>query len=284
MNIDSWDDIRVALAVARTGTVSGAAEALGVHHATVIRRIDALEAQLEARLFQRHPRGYALTEAGQALLAAAGEADERFAQMASQIAGAGDRIEGELVVTSLPDLAGMVMPRLVALMRRHPGLRLRYLTDVRLFRLDVGEAHIAIRAGAQPTEPDYVIRPMGGSRHRLYAAPAYLEAHGPVDDVTAHRFSLPGPEGRGAPVMRWLAERVPSANLMMASNDAAAREAVIRAGLAIGIVPEDRAEGLVEVMCLPEWESRLWLVTHVDLHRTPKVQAALAALRGESGD
>ena len=64
MQVESWDDIRVAMAVARTGTVSGAAATLGVHHATVIRRIDALEASLKARLFQRHTRGYALTDAG----------------------------------------------------------------------------------------------------------------------------------------------------------------------------------------------------------------------------
>ena len=54
---------------------------------------------------------------------------------------------------------------------------------------------------------------------------------------------------------------------------------MIRAGLAIGPLPQSRAEGLVEVMALPEWESRLWLVTHVDLNRSPKVQAAIAALR-----
>ncbi|MCF3972843.1 LysR family transcriptional regulator [Paracoccus salsus] len=278
--VGNWDDIRVALAVARTGTVSAAAEALGVHHATVIRRIDALEAQLQSRLFQRHPRGYALTDAGHALLKAATEADERFAQMAAQIAGAGDRIEGDLVITSLPQFAGMVMPALIGLMRLHPGLRLRYVTDARLFRLDAGEAHVAIRAGARPTEPDYVIRPMGTARQSLFAARAYLDAHGPVTDIAAHLFALPGPEAKGSPVMRWLTERVPAANLVMISNDPEAREAVIRAGLAIGMLAPDRAKGLVEVMCLPEWDSRLWLVTHVDLHRTPKVQAALAALRG----
>lgn len=280
MTMENWDDIRVALAVARAGTVSGAAEALGVHHATVIRRIDALETQLGARLFQRHPRGYALTEAGQALLVAGGAADERFAQMAAQIAGSGDRIEGELVVTSLPELAGFVMPRLNALLRRHDGLRLRYVTDARLFRLDAGEAHVAIRAGAQPTEPDYVIRPMQPVFHRLYAAPAYLDANGPVADVARHRFCLPGPESHGAPVMRWLSDRVPPAHVVMISNDAEAREAVIRAGLAIGILADSRADGLTEVMCLPEWKSSLWLVTHVDLHRTSKVQAAVAALQG----
>ncbi|MBM3604352.1 MAG: LysR family transcriptional regulator [Alphaproteobacteria bacterium] len=279
MQIESWDDIRVALAVARTGTVSGAAMALGVHHATVIRRIDALEGALQARLFQRHTRGYALTEAGHTLLTAATAADERFAQMAAQIAGAGDRIEGDLTITSLPQLADLVMPRLTGLMRRHPGLRLTYVTDTRLFRLDAGEAHVAIRAGAQPTEPDYVVRPMGQASQILFAAPDYLDRHGPVDDPRHHRFALAGPEARGAPYMRWLRERVAPENIVMTTNDDDAREAVVRAGLALGVLAPGRAEGLVKALSLPEWDSHLWLVTHVDLHRTPKVQAAVAALR-----
>lgn len=279
MTVESWDDIRTALAVARNGTVSGAADALGVHHATVIRRIDALEAQLGARLFQRHPRGYTLTESGHALLKTAAEADERFAQMAAQIAGAGDRVEGELVITSLPDLGQVIMPRLTGLMQRHPGLRLRYLTDVRLFRLDAGEAHIAIRAGKQPTEPDYVVRQMGRVGHSMFASPAYIAAYGAVDDIASHRLTLPGDEARNAPYMRWLAGRINPANVVLVSNDDAAREAAIRAGLAIGTLPPSRADGLVEVLSLPEWESQLWLVTHVDLHRTPKVQAAIEALR-----
>lgn len=280
MSVESWDDIRTALAVARSGTVSGAADALGVHHATVIRRIDALEAQLHSRLFQRHPRGYTLTEAGHALLKTASEADERFAQMAAQIAGAGDRVEGELVITSLPDLGQVIMPRLTDLMHRHPGLRLRYLTDVRLFRLDAGEAHIAIRAGSQPTEADYVVRQMGRVGHGMFASPAYLAAHGPVHDIATHRLTLPGDEARNAPYMRWLAGRIDPAQVVLVSNDTAAREAAIRAGLAIGALPPNHADGLVEVLSLPEWESQLWLVTHVDLHRTPKVQAAIESLRG----
>ena len=62
--MDNWDEIRTAYQVARMGTVSGAAEVLGVHHATVIRHIDALEARLGVKLFQRHARGYTPTEAG----------------------------------------------------------------------------------------------------------------------------------------------------------------------------------------------------------------------------
>ena len=61
--LDNWDEVRTAYQVARLGTVSGAAEVLGVHHATVIRHIDSLEKRLGTKLFQRHPRGYTPTEA-----------------------------------------------------------------------------------------------------------------------------------------------------------------------------------------------------------------------------
>ena len=284
MQIDSWDDIRNALAVARMGTVSGAAQALGVHHATVIRRIDALEAALGVRLFQRHPRGYALTEAGQTLLDEAGAADARFAQMAARISGAGERIEGEIVVTSLPELASLVMPRLIALMCEHPGLRLRYVTDPRLYRLDTGEAQVAIRAGARPTEPDYVVRQMMTVQTGLYGSAGYVATAGALEDLRAHRFVLPGPEACRAPFMQWLGQRLAAENIVMVSNDPEARLAAIRAGLGLGWVAPERAEGLVEVMSLPEWESQFWLVTHVDLHRSPKVQAVLKALRGPDND
>lgn len=281
MQIESWDDIRVALAVARTGTVSGAAQDLGVHHATVIRRIDALETALQARLFQRHTRGYALTEAGRTLLEAATAADQRFAQMAARIAGAAERIEGELIVTSLPELGDLVLPRLSALLARHPDLRLTYVTDTRLFRLDAGEAHVAIRGGPKPQEPDYVVRALGVMDTTLYASEAYLARHGTIRDPRDHRFVLPGPMARGAPFMRWLQDRIGPENIVMTANDAVARAAVIRAGLAAGVLPDSLAADLVPALSMEEWQSQLWLVTHVDLHRTPKVQAALAALRDD---
>lgn len=282
MKLENWDDIRTALAVARLGTVSAAATELGVHHATVIRRIDALEAQLSARLFQRHARGYALTDAGQALLRVAGDTDERFAQMASQIAGAGTRIEGELVITALPELSDLLMPAMIRLMRTHPGLRLRYMTDARLYRLDAGEAHIAIRAGAKPDEPDYVVRAFATVQVRLYAAPAYLERFGAVDNLAEHRIAAEtgGIDTREAPQWAWLRERVPSHCFTFISNDTNAVEALVRSGLALGVLPVARAEGLIEVLAPPEWGAPLWLVTHVDLHRRPKIQAALDALRG----
>jgi hypothetical protein len=65
----SWDNLRYFLAVARTGTISAAAEQLGTEHTTVARRIHALEDELNSRLFHRSNSGYGLTEVGERLLA-----------------------------------------------------------------------------------------------------------------------------------------------------------------------------------------------------------------------
>lgn len=286
MGFDNWDEIRTAYQVARVGTVSGAADVLGVHHATVIRHIDALEARLGARLFQRHPRGYTPTEAGRLLLAVAQATEDQFAQLGARIAGTGEEVSGELIITSLPNLAPMVLPALARLAAAHPAVRLRYITDLRVFRLEYGEAHVAIRAGARPTEPDNVVQALTERQVALYAAPSYLAAHGRPEteaDLAQHRFVGPEAAEVRAPYHRWLVARVPREAIVFASNENAANEGAIAAGLGLGFLPviEARVQtGLVEVMPpRPEWSAPLWLVSHVDLHRTPKVQAALRALK-----
>lgn len=286
MGFANWDELRTAYQVARIGTVSGAAEVLGVHHATVIRHIDALEARLGVRLFQRHPRGYTPTEAGVQLLAVGQATEDQFAQLAARIMGAGGEVSGELIVTSLPGLSGLVLPALARLQADHPALILRYITDLRVFRLEYGEAHVAIRAGARPTEPDNVVQPLARHQVALYAAPAYAAAHGlPETDADLARHRFVGAEGADAraPFHRWLAARVPAERIVFRTNEADAQVVAVVAGLGLGFLPRAEAPlrpDLIEVMApRPDWEAPLWLVTHVDLHRTPKVQAALAALK-----
>ena len=110
--MDSWDEIRTAYHVAQAGTVSGAAEALGVHHATVIRHINALEERLGVKLFQRHSRGYTATEAGADLLQVAKTTDDQFSQLEGRIKGSGKGVSGDLVVTSLARLSPLMVPGL----------------------------------------------------------------------------------------------------------------------------------------------------------------------------
>lgn len=288
MSFDNWDEIRTAFQVARVGTVSGAAEVLGVHHATVIRHVDALETRLGTKLFQRHPRGYTPTEAGQQLLAVGQATEDQFNQLAARIAGAGEEVTGELIITSLPTFSGLVLPALDQLIEDHPGLRLRYLTDQRVFRLEYGEAHLAVRAGNRPTEPDNVVQALGGHPVGVYASQGYIERHGrPTPETLAqHRFIGPDNRENRAPFYRWMATEIPDEKVIFRSNDPESQVMAVRAGLGIGFVPSLSAEldpGLIQVSPpRPEWESVLWLVTHVDLHRTPKVQAALRALKARA--
>lgn len=284
MGIDTWDEVRTAWMVARAGTVSGAAEALGVHHATVIRHIDALESRLGVKLFQRHPRGYTPTEAGEALAQAGGLTDARFSQLAARLSGLGQEIEGDLVVTTLPELSGLFVRRLAELRAAHPRLRLLLRSDQRVLRLEYGEAHVAIRAGARPEHPDSVVQPLVECPVALYAHSDYLAAHpAPASDADLPDHLWVGAEDDDsrAPFDQWLRQHEWRPQYTFRSNSAQARLEAMRAGLGLGfalapLVPEDLAQVMPP---RPEWAVPLWLVTHVDLHRTPKVQAALAAIK-----
>lgn len=286
MSLANWDEIRTAFQVARLGTVSGAAEVLGVHHATVIRHIDALEKSLGTKLFQRHARGYTPTEAGRDLLTVAQTTEEQFAQLASRIKGQGEAVAGELVVTSIAGASDLLTPVLTDFQRAHPGLRLRFRTDMRVFRLDYGEAHVAIRAGAAPEEPDNVVQPLSRISTGLYAAKDYVARRGqPAGeaDFAAHDFICTDSEASRAPFYRWLMARVPAERMVFRATEQAALDEAVRQGAGIGFLAAYKARAcpdLVEILPpRPEWDAPLWLVTHVDLHRTRKVQAFLSHLK-----
>ncbi|QYK42644.1 MAG: LysR family transcriptional regulator [Paracoccaceae bacterium] len=286
MGFDNWDEVRTAFQVARLGTVSGAAEVLGVHHATVIRHIDALEKRLGVRLFQRHPRGYTPTEAGRDLLAVAQVTQEQFAQLAGRIRGQGESVTGELVVTSISGLAPILAPVLASFRAAHPGLIVRFLSDLRLFRLDFGEAHVAIRAGAAPSEPDNVAQPFLRLRNAPYASTDYVAARGkPATEADLAAHDLVGaddPQSR-APFSVWMRDHLPEDRVVFRASEQAGIEAAVRAGAGIGFMPVwqgDADPALVQILPpRPEWDAPLWLVTHVDLHRTLKVQRFLAHLK-----
>ncbi|MDR9395061.1 MAG: LysR family transcriptional regulator [Roseovarius sp.] len=287
--MESWDEVKTAYNVARIGTVSGAAEVLGVHHATVIRHIDALEERLGVKLFQRHARGYTPTEAGEDLLRVAQATDDQFSQLSGRIRGRGNDVSGELVVTSLGGLSHLLVPVLTDFQRDYPDLVVRYLTGDRLFRLEYGEAHVALRAGSAPEQPDNVVQPFFEQRFALYASETYTAGHGrPASEAEfgAHRFvSADDPNSR-APFAKWLRETVPADRITFRSGDMHAQRRAIAEGAGIGFMSQLQAAeigGLEQIIePRPEWAAPLWLVTHMDLHRTTKVQAFLSFLKERS--
>jgi len=235
--MDNWDEIRTAFQVARLGTVSGAADVLGVHHATVIRHIDALEGRLGVKLFQRHARGYTATEAGKDLMRVAQTTDEQFAQLSGRIKGQGSGVSGELVITSLVSLSPLLAPILRSFQVAYPDVVIRFLTGERLFRLEYGEAHVAIRAGAAPDQPDNVVQAFFRQRMGMYASQSYVDHYGvPKDetDFAGHRFVAHDNAQSRAPFYVWLRERVSEDQIRFRSTDTWAIEAAVRAGAGIG--------------------------------------------------
>lgn len=284
--MDSWDEVKTAFQVARSGTVSGAADVLGVHHATVIRHIDALEARLGVKLFQRHARGYTATEAGIDLLQVAQATDDQFAQLAGRIKGQGQGVKGDLVVTALTGIAPMMVPVLAGFQIAHPEVRIRFLTGDRVFRLEYGEAHVAIRAGTMPSEPDNVVQPFITPGLSMVASQSYIDRVGmprDQDDLKNHVFVGHDDDDGRAPYNRWLLDTVGVDKVTFRTPDFRIMKEAILAGAGIGFVTKSDLPSYPQLVPVlpdnPDWATPLWLVTHVDLHRTAKVQSFLTFLK-----
>ncbi|GAB4392970.1 MAG: LysR substrate-binding domain-containing protein [Kiloniellaceae bacterium] len=184
-----WDDLKFFLAVARTGQLTTAAKGLKVDNATVARRIRALEADLDAQLFDRNPKGYSLTEVGQRLLPSAEAMETTTLQAQAQVQGRDESLEG-VVRLGAPDGFGsfFLAPRIHKLARRHPKLELQLIAMPRVFSLAKREADLTI-AVTRPTSGRLVASKLTDYQLRLYAAPDYLQENPPIrslEDLRHH--------------------------------------------------------------------------------------------------
>ena len=156
-----------------------------------------------------------------------------------------------------------------------------------MFRLEYGEAHVAIRAGNAPEDPDNVVQPLGHLEVALYAAESYIAERGrPESDgaLASHDFVGPEDPASRAPFYQWMAQEVPDVRTVLRTSDTRVMLDAVRAGAGLGFSTPSNAQGLVQVMPpRDEWGVPLWLVTHVDLHRSAKVQSFLRHLKEAVG-
>lgn len=289
--MDKWAELRTAYQVAKLGTVSAAAEVLGFHRATVNRHIDVLEEDIGARIFIRHARGYALTEIGEDVLRVAQKTEELIDDLACRVHGGKTRLEGEIKLTILAPFASSIMESVAGFRAQNPHCRVHIDASADLAKLEYGEAHIAVRAGGKPDHPDYVVRPFGRATFGLYAHDSYIERHGlPAgeDDLDGHVFVLPPVKDARVPFARWIEDTVSPDQIAVQSISPQVNSEAIAAGIGLGfLLDRDVAEqgGFHRVLSQDKmWSAALWLVTHVDLHRTEKVQSMLGFLKTALAD
>jgi len=284
--MDKWAELRTAYQVAKLGTVSAAAGALGFHRATVNRHIDILETELGAPVFIRHARGYTLTELGQDVLRVAQKAEELTEDLAGRARGVTTKLEGEIKVTVLPPFLKMLMDPIAHFRCGNPSCQVTIIASEELARLEYGEAHVALRVGQKPDQADYVVTPYGAIGLNLYAHDSYVARKGlprAAGDLVEHEFAICLEQQAPLPFTPWVAENVTPSQVALASSHPAAITEAVMAGLGLGFLNDLDVAGRTDLhTVLPKndtWSIPLWLVTHVDLHRTAKVQAMLACLK-----
>jgi DNA-binding transcriptional LysR family regulator len=180
----NWDDLRVFLALARSGTLAGAARSVGQDATTVSRRIARLELALGLTLFEHGTAGQTLTEGGHRLLAQA-EAMEAGARAVQQQAEAGAGLGGTIRVSVSEGFGtGFVAPRLAGFAERHPGIAVDLIASTGFLNPSRREADVAIML-ARPKGGPLIAAKLTDYRLGVYAADAYLAAHGSACCCTA---------------------------------------------------------------------------------------------------
>ncbi|MFG1292631.1 LysR family transcriptional regulator [Xanthobacter versatilis] len=184
-----WDHLRVFLAVARQGQLLAAARRLGLNHATVARRLDALEEALGAPLFDRRPAGCVPTEAGERLLPAAERVEAEMLGIAEGFRDAAADVSGTVRIGA-PDGLGnyFLAAELGALAALYPDLVVELVPLPRTFSLSRREADLAIVLD-RPMEGRLLVSRLIDYTLSVYAARAYLDRHGTpmsVEDLAGH--------------------------------------------------------------------------------------------------
>ncbi|MEM9428570.1 MAG: LysR family transcriptional regulator [Pseudomonadota bacterium] len=284
--MDKWTELRTAYAVARLGTVSAAAKALGLNRATINRHIDALEAELESKIFIRHAQGYALTEVGEDVLRVAQKTTELIGGLANRARSRQAAIEGEIQLTTLAPFVGLMMSAISEFKIQNTRCRVRVRVSEDLARLEHGEAHIALRSGTKPDHPDYIVSDFGTVAVNLYAHESYVRRFGlpsGVDDFKGHFFVMPDAEDYRFPFVPWIREHIEPDMIALSSNDVLVNREAVSKGVGIGFMGDHKARltGDCHPVFPPDqaWRIQVWLVTHVDLHWSEKVQAMLACIK-----
>lgn len=186
----NWDDVRMFLAVARTGQILAASRRLGVNHATLSRRVSALEEALKTRLLIRRTNGCDLTAEGETFLRAAERMETEMLAAQASIGRIDTAVAGTVRVGA-PDGFGVsfLAPRLGKLTARHPELKIQLVPVPRSFSLSQREADIAITL-ERPEQGRLVSSKLTDYTLGLYASRDYLAENGTpetVDELKSHR-------------------------------------------------------------------------------------------------
>jgi DNA-binding transcriptional LysR family regulator len=275
-----WSDVRIFLAIARSGTLGSAARVLNLSHPTIGRRLRALEQALGYALFQRTADGLIPTEEGNAIIALAKQMEDSALAMERRLAGQEQHLAGLLRISSADWFSAYVLPPVIAdFATSHPDVEIEILTGTRLFNLAQREADIAFRI--VPFDAADVIQ----RRLVRMTYGAYVAQHSPdpvFADGTGFRMITHDTSTGQFPDIAWLMESFPNAKLVMRSNNRNVQGWMCSQGLGLAVLPRavgDKLPGLRRLKLPSEPPSRdIWMGYHRDLKNLQRLRAFVATV------
>lgn len=287
-NSTDWNDYQFFLKVALLGTLTAAADTLGVNHSTVFRRINALEKKMDVRLFERLKTGYVLTEAGEEILDRVQRIENEIHEIDRKLLGKDIRLSGSIKVSTTDTLGYYWLPPYIRKFKtEYPDIIIDVDIKTRFTDLSKREADIVIPTANE--QPDYMVgRKLAPIIFRLYASESYIRRRGipkNIDDLSSHSLLLPNEALAGLPIIKWLKKYISDKAIAASSDKLTGLYKMAQQGL--GIVPLPHYVGdpdpiLVKVMEVPQQFHRaVWILTHPDLRHTARIRAFMGFMKKE---
>ncbi len=273
-----WNDLRFFLSVARSGSLTQTAAAMGVSQSTVSRRIGELEASVGMTLFARHATGYFLTDEGREVLRHAEVVEDGILALERGAAGLDKTPTGTVRVATSENLASdLIIPALPVFRERFPGICLELITSNTTANLSRREADIALRV-VRPERGNLKVRRVGHMTYSVYGSRDYLDAHPamPGEPLEGRHIITWDESHAHLPAANWLAQTHPGCKVALVTTSLPTQIAAVRAGLGLAVIPDFLATGDDLVRVVPPEElfsNEVWLVTHADLVASARVRA-----------
>ena len=284
----NWDDVRIFLAVARSGQILSASRRLGLNHATVGRRVTALEEALQSKLLVRRTNGCDLTPEGEAFLHAAERMEAEMLSARAAVGMTDTEVAGAVRIGATDGYGvAFLAPRLGQLTERYPGLKIQLVPVPLSFSLSRREADILITVD-RPDTGRLITRKLVDYALALYASKSYIAEHGmPENEEALKQHRLIG----------YVEDLIISQRLHYRSDFARNWESdfeisavlgqveAVRAGAGIGILHKFLAlphRDLVPVLPQKQVDRSYWIVYHENLRNIRRIKAVVDFIAEET--
>ena len=277
----NWNDLTYFLALYRAGTLSGAAQQLGVNNTTVARRIQRLETDLKTKLFIRHNNRYLVTDDAEDIVAMAEQAEQQVMQIEQRLSSQDQALTGSIRITSVATfINGYLLARLPDFQQKYPGIQIELIADAQQLSLTRREADLAIRMG-RPETGNMVISKLTDLHYAIYSGSAKDVA----SDISALPWICLDESYINLPESRWQQTHYSDAKVALRVNVGLASVEAVKQRLGIAYLPCFLAKSFA---LTPLSESapvrELWLLQHPELIKTQRLRVFVDWLKNQVAD